>query len=74
MATTQKDLSIHLERAASLAKVCAIALEKGQGSFEQGDINGAIELLFNEIDSAYACDLDLQNENSNGALRSRASS
>lgn len=70
MATTHKNLSIHLERASSLAKVCAIALEKGQGSFEQGDI---IELLFNEIDSAYACDLGLQNENRNGALHSRAS-
>lgn len=73
MTTIHKDLSIHLEHAVSLAKVCAVALEKGQHNAEHGDINGTIELLFYKTDSACGSDLDLQNENSNGALRSRAS-
>ena len=60
--TTKQLTDTEVKAAKPKAKVCAIALKKRQGSFEQGEINGAIELLCNEIDSAYACDLDLQYE------------
>lgn len=47
--------------------LCAVTLEKGQVYVEQGDINGTIKLLFDEIDSAHTCNLVLRDRIGNGA-------